>query len=143
ERRLRDEERIRLWRVERLEHLAITGVDLGELSLRHAHGVRLEGEADRFLAEEAEDLLEDLVEHGDAAKSGACCAVGRVFPGAGVDLGEGTAWRSDVRGIGHVAAPGSGRPGAALERRRAVVRADRRCGAAAPAVLGPTTSVGG
>src|SRR5690606_32649189 len=88
ERRLGDEERVSFGRVECLQYLEVAMVQVGELTLGDPDGVGLEGQADGLLSEQAEDLLEYLVECGHAAQRGQGGAVGRVFPCAGINVLE-------------------------------------------------------
>src|SRR5690606_33605452 len=62
-----------------------------------ANRIRLEGETDRLLAEETEDLAQHLIKGGQSAESVERCPICGVFPGAGIDL------RQDVHRLLYVA----------------------------------------
>ncbi len=89
--------------VERGEGVRVECVHPRELRRADAHRVRLEQEADAALAQEADDLLDDLIEPGNGAEGLQGRPVRGVLPCDRRDLGEdlARARRRETRGFGH------------------------------------------
>jgi hypothetical protein len=74
--------------VHRREDVGPEGVEVGTLGGADAHRVRGEEVADGALAEDAGDLVHDLLEAGKLAQRVERGAVGGVLPGEGGDVGQ-------------------------------------------------------
>src|SRR6266566_159229 len=103
ERGLRHEQLGPLRPVEGREHIGVESVHSRELRRPNADRVGLEQQPDAAFAQEADDLLYDLVEARNGAERLQCGAVGGVLPRHGRDLGEDLAWaRGRQGGLSHM-----------------------------------------
>src|SRR2546426_404036 len=103
ERGLRHEQLGPLRPVEGRKHIGVESVHSRELRRPNADRVGLEQQPDAAFAQEADDLLYDLVEPGHGAQRLQRGAVGGVLPGHRRDLGEDLAWaRGRQGGLSHM-----------------------------------------